>query len=112
MDFACYLQTLGNYYVRYRQLMEHWQTVLPAGHILEVHYEDIVADNESQTRRMLEYIDLPWDDACLTFYKNKRQVKTASVAQVRQPIYSTSVARWQHFSKHLDPLMDIVEQYR
>jgi len=112
MDFAYHLQTLGNYYVRYRQLMEHWQTVLPAGHILEVHYEDIVADVESQTRRMLEYIDLPWDDACLEFYKNKRQVKTASVAQVRQPIYSTSVARWQHFSKHLDPLMNIVEKYR
>ena len=112
MDFAYNLQTLGNYYVRYRQLMQHWQRVVPADNILEVHYEDIVADVESQTRRMLEYIDLPWDDACLAFYENKRLVKTASVAQVRQPIYSTSVARWQHFSKHLDPLMDIVEQYR
>ncbi len=112
MDFAYNLQTLGNYYVRYRQLMQHWQSVVPADNILEVHYEDIVVDVESQTRRMLEYIDLPWDDACLAFYENKRLVKTASVAQVRQPIYSTSVARWQHFSKHLDPLMDIVEQYR
>ena len=112
MDFAYNLQTMGNYYVRYRQLMEHWQSVVPADNILEVHYEDIVADVESQTRRMLEYIDLPWDDACLEFYKNKRHVKTASVAQVRQPIYSTSVDRWQHFNKHLDPLMDIVKQYR
>ena len=112
MDFAYHLQTLGNYYVRYTKLMQYWHRVLPQGKILDVHYEDVVADVESQARTMLVHVGLPWDDNCLEFYKNKRQVKTASVAQVRKPIYKTSVARWRRFQEHLGPLMKIVEQYR
>jgi tetratricopeptide (TPR) repeat protein len=112
MAFAYDLGTLGRYYVRYMQLMEHWQATLPEGAILNVRYEEVVADVEGQARRMLAYLGLPWDDACLAFHDNKRLVKTASVAQVRRPIYTTSVARWQRFGPHLDPLFEIVKDYR
>ncbi len=112
MEFAYNLQTLGNYYRRYMKIMQHWHSVLPSGTILDVNYEDVVADHESQARRMIEYVGLPWDDDCLEFYKNKRLVKTASVAQVRKPIYKSSLARWQHFEKHLGELRNIVEPYR
>ncbi len=111
MPFAYDLGTLGRYYVRYMQLMEHWQTVLPVDSVLDVQYEEMVADVEGQVRRLLAYLDLPWDDACLAFYENKRLVKTASVAQVRRPIYTTSVARWQRFAPHLEPLRAIVQRY-
>ncbi|MBI1174854.1 MAG: tetratricopeptide repeat protein [Sideroxydans sp.] len=104
----CYsLETLGRHNLRYRQLMDHWHRVLP-GRILDVRYEDTVADLEGQARRLLEYVGLPWDPACLNFYENKRAVSTASVTQVRKPIYSSSVARWKHFEKHLAPLIEIV----
>jgi tetratricopeptide (TPR) repeat protein len=112
MDFAYDLRVLGRYYVRYMQLMEHWHSVLPAGTILDLRYEDMVADVEGQSRRLLEFVGLPWNDACLEFYKNKRVVKTASMAQVRKPIYKTSVARWEKFGAHLDPLREIVKGYR
>ncbi|MDH4320517.1 MAG: sulfotransferase [Desulfobulbaceae bacterium] len=112
MAFAYDLDTLGRYYVRYTQLMGHWHELLPAGAILDVRYEEMVADVEGQTRRMLAHLDLPWDDACLAFYNNRRPVKTASVAQVRRPIYTTSVARWQRFAPHLGRLLDIVKDYR
>jgi tetratricopeptide (TPR) repeat protein len=112
MAFAYDLTTLGRYYVRYMQLMDHWQATLPEGSILNVRYEEVVADVEGQARRMLAYLDLPWDNACLAFHDNKRLVKTASVAQVRRPIYTTSVARWQRFGPHLNPLFEIVKDYR
>lgn len=112
MEFAYDLGTLGRYYARYITLMQHWRAVLPAGTILDLRYEDMVADTEGQARRILDYIGLPWDGNCLAFHENKRHVKTASVAQVRKPIYKTSVARWQRFEKHLQPLFDIVQPYR
>lgn len=112
MEFAYDLGTLGRYYVRYIKLMRHWHAVLPAGSLLDLRYEDLVADPEGQTRRLLDYLGLPWDDNCLAFHRNRRQVKTASVAQVRQPIYKTSVARWRHFETHLQPLRTIVQAWR
>jgi hypothetical protein len=72
----------------------------------------MVADTEGQSRRILDYLELPWDDNYLDFHRNKRHVKTASMAQVRKPIYKTSVARWQRFEKHLKPLLEIVRGYR
>jgi tetratricopeptide (TPR) repeat protein len=110
--FAYDLGTLGRYYARYIKLMRHWHEVLPAGTILDLRYEDMVADTEGQARRLLDYLGLPWDDACLEFHNNKRRVKTASLAQVRKPIYKTSVARWKYYEKHLRPLLDIVSAYR
>jgi Flp pilus assembly protein TadD len=112
MEFAYDLGTLGRYYVRYVTLMRHWHAVLPAGSILDLRYEDLVADPAGQTRRLLDYLGLPWDANCLAFHQNKRHVKTASVAQVRKPIYQTSVARWWHFESHLQPLLKIVQAYR
>ncbi|GAB1233906.1 tetratricopeptide repeat-containing sulfotransferase family protein [Ferrigenium sp. UT5] len=112
MEFTYDLGTLGRYYARYITLMQHWRAVLPQGSILDLRYEDMVADTEGQARRILDYVDLPWDDNCLAFHQNKRHVKTASVAQVRKPIYKTSVARWQHFEKQLQPLLRIVQPYR
>ena len=112
MDFAYDQGTLGRYYVRYMKLIDHWHRVLPEGTILNLPYEQMVADTETQARRVLEFVGLPWDENCLKFHENKRLVKTASVAQVRKPIYRTSLARWKHFANHLRPLLEIVKDYR
>jgi tetratricopeptide (TPR) repeat protein len=106
----CYdLEALGRHYLRYREYMTHWHTVLPPGRILDVAYEEVIDDTERQARRILDSLGLPWDSACLDFYKNKRTVKTASVTQVRKPIYKSSVARWKHFENHLFPLAAILK---
>ncbi|GAB2562226.1 tetratricopeptide repeat protein [Dyella jejuensis] len=112
LDFTYDLGSLGRYYVRYIELMQHWQQVLPAGSILELHYENMVKDTEGEARRLLSYLGLPWDPRCLSFHENRRVVRTASAAQVRRPIYKSSVARWKHFESHLGPLLDIVGDYR
>jgi len=100
------LAELGRYYVDYTRLMEHWRKVLPDGAFLEVQYEDIVADQEMQARRLIEYCGLGWNDACIDFHRNLRAVHTASMAQVRQPIYRSSVERWRPYEKFLGPLFD------
>lgn len=100
------LAELGQYYVHYARLMDHWRKVLPAGTFLDVQYEDIVADQEAQARRLIEYCGLEWNDACLDFHNTKRSIRTASVTQVRQPIYTSSVERWRHYEKFLGPLLD------
>ncbi|HSY28101.1 MAG TPA: sulfotransferase, partial [Burkholderiaceae bacterium] len=92
-----------------RKLMQHWHNALPPGRILDVHYEQNVADPEQEARRMVTYLGLPWDPSCLNFHENKRTVRTASVTQVRKPIYSSSVARWKHFERHLGPLIDVLK---
>ena len=86
--------------------MQHWKAVLPPGRMLEVQYEDLVADQESQARRIIEYCNLEWSDQCLDFHKTERSVRTASAAQVRQPIYTSSVERWRRYEKFLQPLRD------
>ena len=106
----CYdLETLGRHYLRYREYMTHWHAVLPPCRILDVGYEEVIDDTEREARRVLDYLELPWDPACLDFYKNKRTVRTASVTQVRKPIYKSSVARWKHFENHLFPLAAILK---
>ena len=77
--------------------------------MLDVQYESVVDDVEAQIRRLLEFCDLPWDDACLKFYESKRAVKTASSEQVRQPIYATSKHRWRNYERQLEPLIEILE---
>jgi tetratricopeptide (TPR) repeat protein len=99
------LAELGRYYRAYHGLMQHWREVLPAGSFLDVQYEEVVADTEGQARRILEYCGLEWDPRVLNFHKNDRPVKTASASQVRKPIYSSSVARWRNYEKHLTPLL-------
>ncbi len=112
LDFSYDLRSVGRYYVRYAELMQHWRQALPPGAMLDLRYEDMVADLEGQARRLLDYLGLPWDPGCLDFHRNRRAVRTASVAQVRRPIYRSSVARWKHFEAHLTPLLDIVHAYR
>lgn len=100
------LGELGRYYQAYHALMRHWDEVLPAGRVLRVRYEDVVADIEGQARRLLAHCGLPWDARVLAFHQNTRVVSTASASQVRQPIYATSVARWRRYEAHLGPLLE------
>jgi tetratricopeptide (TPR) repeat protein len=104
--FAYDLGELGRYYRAYYSLMEHWRQVLPEGLMLDVHYEDLVGDLEGQARRIVAHCGLEWDDACLAYDKTARPVKTASAAQVRQPIYRSSVGRWRPDADVLNPLLD------
>jgi tetratricopeptide (TPR) repeat protein len=104
--FAYDLRDLGSYYRAYEALMQHWRACLPTDRFIEVRYEDVVGDLEGQARRLVDFCGLPWDDACLRFHKDRRQVRTASVNQVRQPLYRTSVARWKTYERHLGPLVE------
>lgn len=105
-EFSYDLAELGRYYADYARLMQHWREVLPPGAFLDVRYEDIVADKEHEARRLIEYCGLEWNDACLDFHKTERAVRTASVTQVRQPIYTSSVERWRPYEPFLGPLLD------
>jgi tetratricopeptide (TPR) repeat protein len=105
-EYTYDLSELGRYYVDYARLMEHWRKVLPAGAFLDVQYEDIVADQESQARRIIDFCGLTWSDSCIDFHKYNRPVITASMTQVRQPIYKSSVERWRNYEKFLGPLLD------
>jgi len=91
------LEELGRYYRHYQALMEHWHRVVPSGRILDVRYEDVVADLEGQARRIIFHCGLEWDQRCLAFHETERPVHTASAVQVRQPIYSSSIGRWHGY---------------
>lgn len=106
LDFTFDLGELGRYYRQYQTQMAHWHQVLPPGSILDVRYEDIVDDLETNARRIIAYCGLPWDDACLSFHQSRRLVRTSSVAQVRKPIYRTAVGRWRPDDETLRPLLD------
>jgi hypothetical protein len=106
-EYSYDLTELGQYYNLYLDLMCHWNSTLP-GFIYELSYEDLVFDQDKQVRQLLEHCHLPWDDACLDFYKTERLVNTASNAQVRQPIYKDSVMRWKRYEKQLKPLADVI----
>lgn len=86
-------------------LMDHWHRVLPRGRILEVRYEDVVADLEDQARRMITFCGLDWNERCLDFHQTERPVHTASTVQVRQPLYRDAVDRWRPYQHHLAPLV-------
>lgn len=98
------LGELGRYYRAYADLMEHWRAVLPEQAMLEVRYEDLVADFEAQARRIVAFCGLPWDDRCLRFHETKRDVRTASAAQVRKPLYRDAIGRAQKYGDLLQPL--------
>jgi tetratricopeptide (TPR) repeat protein len=100
------LGELGRFYRSYESLMAHWRAVLPPGAMIEVQYEEVVADLENEARRIIAHCGLEWDDACLAFHKTRRPVRTASISQVRQPIYNSSVGRWRPYREHLRPLLD------
>lgn len=106
--FSYDLVDLGEYYLQYQRLMVHFHDVLP-GFVLDVRYEEVVADLEPQVRRILEFCGLPFEEACLRFHETARAVKTASSEQVRQPIYSSSVNLWKHYENHIVELIEILE---
>ena len=99
------LAELGRYYRHYQALMAHWHRVLPPDRILDVRYEDVVADLEGQARRIIAHCGLDWDPRCLAFHQTERPVRTASAAQVRQPIYNSAVGRWRVHEEALRPLL-------
>jgi tetratricopeptide (TPR) repeat protein len=103
------LGELGRYYGKYRELMEHWNAVLPAGVLHTVQYENVVADTEKEARALIAFLGLEWNAKCLDFHNSDRPVKTASVAQVRRPIYNTAVKRWMKYGPGLQPLVDAIE---
>jgi len=105
-----YNQTeVGRFHRAYQTLMAHWRAVLPASHFLEVDYEAVVDDLEREARRMLEFLGLPWDEAVLRFHETERPVRTASVNQVRQPLYRSSSGRWRAHAAQLKPLLAALE---
>jgi tetratricopeptide (TPR) repeat protein len=104
--FAYDLTELGQFHRDYQTLMAYWRDVLPADRFIEVDYENLVDDLEAQARRLIAFLGLDWDAACLSFDKTKRLVRTASQNQVREPIYKSSIGRWKPYAKQLSPLLD------
>ena len=109
--FTYDLTEIGEYYLQYQRMMDHWAEVLP-GRVLTVQYEEVVTDFETQVRRLLEFCGLSWEDACLRFYESDRPVRTPSAEQVRQPIYDRSVGHWRNYAHHLDELVTVIEPIR
>ncbi len=103
-EFTYSLEDIGDYYRGYVDLMDHWHSVLPEGRILKVQHENVLADLEGEVRRILEYCELPFEDACVRFHETDRPVRTASSEQVRQPINTSGVEQWRPYEAHLDPL--------
>lgn len=101
--FSHDLASIGHYQRMTDRLMAHWKSVLDVP-ILEVDYEKLVAEPQKQIRRLLEFVGLPWDERCMSFHHNRRVVATASQAQVRRPIYHSSIGRWRHYEKWIGPL--------
>jgi tetratricopeptide (TPR) repeat protein len=104
------LTLLGQHYRLYRQVMAHWDRLLP-GRVIDVVYERLVADPEAEIRRLLAACGLPWDDACLSFHETRRPVGTASASQVREPIFTRGVGRWRRYEAHLGPLIEALGPY-
>jgi tetratricopeptide (TPR) repeat protein len=100
------LKEQGLFYLTYHKVMEYWRSLLPAGSFYDLQYEELVKDTEAESRKLIDFCGLEWDDACLEFYKSKRAVKTASITQVRQPIYTSSMERWRRYDKFLGPLKE------
>jgi len=105
LDYCFDLRNIGHFYTEYARLMAHWRKI-PAINLIEISYEDMVSKTEPTTRKILNFLALEWDDRCLTPQTNKYPVETASMWQVRQPIYGHALGRWKHYEKHLAPLRE------
>jgi tetratricopeptide (TPR) repeat protein len=105
LEFTFNLEELGRYYLAYRDLMKYWHSIIP-GRIYDIQYEALTDNFEDEVRKLIDYCDLEWNDACLSFHKNKRSVRTASLAQVRKPIYTDAINFWRNFEEELKPLAD------
>ncbi len=109
-EFSYDFDDLAAYLALYQQLMEHWNATQPHGRIFNVKYEELVSDLAGTTAQLLAYCNLEWDDACLNFHQTSRDVATASRAQVRKPVYATSVERWRRYEAYLRPLLDALDR--
>ena len=107
VSYANDLEDLAHYYTEYLRIMDHWRSSLPENVILEVPYEGLVHDQEVWSRRMLEFIGLPWDPRCMDFHRTERTVITASKWQVRQALQHSSIGRWRNYEKFLGPLLHL-----
>ncbi|XOV81259.1 MAG: sulfotransferase [Aestuariibacter sp.] len=103
--FSYQLTELADYFIAYQQLMDHWYAALP-GVMHSISYENLVNNTESEIRTLLQYCDLPFEDECLQFYQNKNASTTASASQIRTPIYNSSIGKWRHYRRQLQPLAD------
>lgn len=110
LDFAYDLRELGLYYRHYEGLMAHWRALLPPERFMEVDYEALVEDLEGEGRRLVAFCGLEWNEACLAFHQTPRHIVTASAAQVREPLYRTSVGRWKSYARYLEPLLCALEE--
>lgn len=106
-NFAYELTEIGHYYLLYKDLMAYWKKYFPET-IYDIKYEDLINDQKNETEKLLEFCKLEWEDSCLSFYKNNRMVRTASISQVRKPIYKDSVKRWRNYESHLKPLKEVL----
>lgn len=106
--FSYDLQELGEYYLQYARLMDHWDKALP-GQVLRVNYAELVEDFENQVRRLLDFCGLPFEDACLSFHETQRAVNTLSAGQVRAPIYTDAIGFWKNYAEQLDELRAVLE---
>ena len=106
--FTYDLTDIGEYFLEYQRMMDHWHEVLP-GRVLTVQYEELVTDFETQVRRLIDYCDLPWEDACASFHETDRPVRTASSEQVRQPVYTKSIHFWRNHEQHLGELIEVLK---
>lgn len=106
-EFSYSLEDIGRYYQAYLKLMAHWDDVLP-DFVLTVNHEDVVDDLEKQVRRLLDFCGLEFEQSCIDFHKTKRNIKTPSSEQVRQPIYKNATEQWRHFEQHLAPLKKVL----
>ncbi len=106
-SYANDLEDIAHYYIEYRRIMEHWQASFPADAILHLPYERLIDEQEPWSRKMIEFIGLPWDERCIDFHLTKRTVGSASNWQVRQQINRTSVERWRNYEKHVGPLIGL-----
>jgi tetratricopeptide (TPR) repeat protein len=109
-NYSYDLESTAHYYALFEGLVGHWRKVLAADRFIEVHYESLVADQETETRRLLAFCGLEWDDHCLAFHHNNAPVATASSVQVRQPIYATSAGRWKHYGETLRCLKEALNE--
>ena len=104
-EFSYGQEEIGNYYKQYIRLMQHWDEVLP-DFVLRVQHEDVVEDLDAEVRRLLDFCELPFEEACLNFHKTERSVRTPSAEQVRQPIYRSGLDQWRNYESYLDPLKE------
>ena len=107
--YAYNLEHLGMYYKGYRKIMHNWKNILNIP-IMDVQYEDLVANQEEVSRKLIEFCELDWNDQCLRFHENKRIVSTASFDQVRRPMYNTSSGRWKNYEQFLEPLKNALRE--